>query len=632
MFENKKAIYPLILLVVCLLFAFSTTTWINMDDGVTFVSDAAHLFNASSHFKNIKAFDIADFMLTREMYPNLFHQLTSFLSFFTGDVLQAFVYLNLVFIILLSFGAYFTGEYLWNGETGLTAGILTLSLPGIVGYSRINNIDIACAAAVIWTLYFLIRCNRFKNRGWSLGFFALCGVGMLIKWAFVFFLIAPFISALIPQKEESDEWNWKGFAIFWIVLVISYSILLLVVNFLEKDELGFPPIDKFWVFYLVISILGVFLFFIVLYIFKSKESRICNLISGFVLFLLLTNHYYLFSFQYLVKTYTGRFWGHELKKHASEHNFYTFFIKFFTLEIIGIIVVVFAVVGIIYYLFRGKKKEEINLLLWSLGAGLVFLALQPLYINRYFLPLAGTIVLFSAFWIFNIPDRRIRWLITVPLAIISFLSWSGWFLLPSSVNKIFPEIVIERPLKKNWDLRKIVKFAWKDFQKEREKRNSGLFIFNDMEKLSNMKPLVIMFYFSKEMSADEKIFFYPEDINLRKSNPGIPLIYYIMPDADEDMFDNNLGKTDEPNDKGPEIKRKGGNDIEWRNINPEYICYIDFVRAGVLENKNGLSADKIVGGNFQPLWEERFRKKTLLREFEVPGFEDKILIYRSISN
>jgi len=637
---NKKIIYPLILAVVCLLFVISSMAWTEKDGGVTFTADAAHLFNASAHFRNLKAFDIADFMLTREMYPNLVHQLTSCVAFITGDVLKAFALVNLIFVVILAFGVYFTGSHVWNRDTGFFAALLSPALPGIVFYSRVNNIDIATAAAAIWALYFLIRSDRFKNRGMTIAFFALCAVGMLTKWAFVFFLLVPFVIALLPRKNEEDNWNWKGPVIFGAILAVSYALLLVIVNFLGRDELGFPPIDNFWILYIVLSLVGMAVLVALFLFFRSRESRLGNLGMGLVLFMVLTNFYYLFSFQYLLQTYMGRFWGKELQKHASTHNIQTFFIKFFTLDIIGIPVVILAAVGIVYYLVREKKTEGANLLLWSLGSGLVFLALQPLYINRYYLPLAGVMVLFSVFWIFRVPSKVIRAVILVPLITVSVLSWAGWTFLPVAATEIFPEIPIDRPVKRTWSPGDIVKFAAKDFRERCSPGKGGLFIFHNESLLTGIKPLVMMFYFSRGMGADEKIYFFPENINLRDENRGVPLMYYIIADRDDaekagDRENDMKPGEDRDEDRGDD---RPGNEMDWNNVKPGGIYYIHFVNTGEDGNMVETMNKTRMEDYLKPEWIKGFNEKKLIREFDIPGtVKDspenesngiKVLIYR----
>ena len=645
---NKKFTYSIILLILCLFFIYSAISWTDTDGGFTFTSDAAHLFNASEHFRNLKAFDITDFFLTREMYPNLVHQLTSFTALITGDVLKAFVIVNLLFIVLLVFGVFFTGSLIWNNDTGFIAAILSLSLPGIVFYSRVNNIDIATAAAVIWSLYFLIRSDRFRNKPMTIAFFASCAVGMLTKWAFVFFLLVPFITTLLPRKNEEDGWNWKDPLIFAAILTASYTLPLIIVNFMGKDQLGFPPIDNFWIFHVIITIILTVLFIVLLFAFKAAASRLKNLSLGLVLFMLLTNHYYLFSFQYLVKTYLGRFWGKELKTHAYSHNFHTFFVKFFTLDIMGIPVVLLALAGIIYYLAKAKKTEGANILLWSLGSGLLFLALQPLYINRYYLPLAGAMVLFSTFRIPQIPWKPVKALILIPLLSISFLSWAGWIFLPSSVNKIFPEIPVEKPVKAGWNLKDTVNFVWNNSMINRRNNEGTFFIFHNESTLKGIKPLILMFYFSENMSADDKIFFFPENINLREEVQNVPLMYYIVSDEEEahddsDMTDDKPGKDNDMDDDNADKDRhvndrdkdkmsdnntrktddrdgrdqlKHDNEMNWSGIKPATLYYIHFTGTDTVNENN---PEKRIDSYLKPAWIKALQNKQLLRKTDIPG-------------
>jgi len=633
MAKSKKIIYPIVLSIISLLFIISTIAWIEGDGGVTFTSDAAHLFNASSHFRNLKALDIMDFMLTREIYPNLFHQLTAILALMTRDLILASALINTIFVAILIFGVYFLGSHLWNSDAGFLAALLIPAFPGIVLYSRINNIDIASAAAVIWALFFLIKSDHFQNRAWTIAFFASCAVGMLMKWAFAFFLFVPFVVTLWPHRDSEEGWDWKGPSIFFAAVTGVYAVLLLIVNILGKESPVFPSADNFRILYIATSVIGIALFFTLLYLLRARKSMKGNLALGMILYMVLTNHFYLYSFQFLARTYLGRFWGGmELQKHASTHNIYSFLVRFFILDNVGIPIMIFALVGILYYLFREKKSTEINLLLWSLGSGLILLALQPIYDSRYYLPFTGIIALFAIYRVLKISSKPLKALLLIPLILITSLTWTGWMILPKTVHSIFPGIAINRPIKRNWSLAEIVSFTWEDFRKNYTRGKRGLFIFQNESRLKGVKPLVLMFLISKEMGADENIYFFPENLDLRNENQGIPLMYYIIPGSEEQ---SSQGKDEQMETEKTE------SELDWKAVNPDVIYYVHFInqeRDGKNDNSEGINSENLAK-HLKSSWIRTFKNKRLIKEFNIAIPEsgqsspdkiemEKVLIYR----
>ncbi|MCD4782560.1 MAG: glycosyltransferase family 39 protein [Candidatus Eremiobacteraeota bacterium] len=618
---KKRIIYPAILSGISILFFVLTISWILKDRGGTFISDAAHLFNASSHCQSLRSIDIPSFMLVRELYPNLFHQLTAMLSLVTGDITLSSALLNTSFIVLLMFGTYFLVSRLWNRDAGLIAAILPPGFVGITHYSLINNIDIALAAAIVWAMYLLILSDNFKSGKYAILFFIACGVGMIIKWAFVFFMIVPFLIVLVSTIRKTDDDTGTGKKDFlWLFApLISYFILFGIVFLLGKDDLGYPPPDTFWIFYIIVTVAG-----IIALILFSLKSRLRgtpqgNLLSGSILFMVITNHFYLFSFQFLLKTYMGRFWGgSEIQKHASTRSVYHFLVKFFAIDYVGIPILIFIIIGIVYYLIRGNRTGDKNLLLWSSLSAMLIFALQPIYDTRYFIPLTGLLSGFAVFWIFSIKSKALRTIILLPLLAISFLTWSGWIILPESVENIFPGIKIARPSDEDWKTGEIINTAINDFRENYKPGESGLFVVYNRCDAAGMKPLVLMYHFSTGLSPGEKIYIFPEDINLRENIGESSVMYYIAPVRDD------IGRESKPTDEIVEVEDGAGADMDitWESVSPDVI-YMILLTTGKSPDK---TPDSLTG-YMKDNWIKKGKNMVPIAEFHLPG-GNSAYIYR----
>lgn len=600
--KNKGIIYPVILMAASLLFLFLTLSFVSADKSGLFISDAAHLYNASCLQLNLRDGDSASFILSREMYPNLFHQLIALLSFLMGDMTRAAALLNALSVLVMTAGVYHLGTYLWNEDTGFLAAVIIPGFAGVARYSLINNIDLPGAALIPWAFLLLIRSEGFKNRGYSIAFYLVFAAGMLIKWMFKFFLVIPFMIIAIRTVIEAYKTNKKRTIISLVTVAFAYPLILFGVGFLGKDSLSFPPQDGFFVFYVIFAIIGLAAFLGVLLRFKSAGEALANMIAGFILVTVLTGHYYLYSFQYLLHTYLGRFLGGpEVQIHAPTHNPYYFLVKFFTLEFTGISVFVIILAGIGYYLFRGEKNRDRNLLLWGALTGLVILAAQPVYDPRYFLFLAGILAPFGVFWITEIKWPAVKAAILIPLLTVTFLTWAGWAVLPGTVDKIFPGVEITRPDPVDWKIREAVNGAWDDFRKP-PSRGKPLFVFLDDSGAAGVKPLVLMYYLSCRMDPGEKIYIFPEGVNLRKAHPGESMAYFVAGESrDGEETDENLSAD---------------------AIKPGAVYFVCFTGGnGTVEIPAEIPA------GFPGSWKDGMDKRKKIGEIPLPG-KGRIVIYR----
>lgn len=107
---------------------------------------------------------------------------------------------NSVFIVILLFSVYGIGKKMYDRRVGLMAAFLLSTYPVLFGISRLSYVDYALTAMVSLSIYLLVRCDRFRNRGLCLLLGLSFGLGVLTKWPFIAFVAAP-VAYVIARSE-----------------------------------------------------------------------------------------------------------------------------------------------------------------------------------------------------------------------------------------------------------------------------------------------------------------------------------------------------------------------------------------------------------------------------------------------
>ncbi len=505
--SNRWYLYPVILGIWGLAFVITGIIWLRQDQTLHFLSGATHMLISANQLANIRSLDIQTILLVREMYPNLYHNMTALLGLGPWGLETAGALVNLLSVATISAGAYLLGKTLWNDETALLAGMLVPALPGVRDNALVENVELLTGVFVVFSLWALIRSRRFQDRGWSVGFFVLAGLGMTAKWTFGFFILVPFLMASGSRLWELlRDRNSRGSAIRVILAVLAYYPLMLILTaFLGPEPRGGLPFDGFFVFYLILTaVLCVGLWAYNKY--SRHEPFIKNLVRGVIVFFIYTNHYYLFNARYLFITYFGRFWMGRAK-HAVELNPGYFWRTLFVGEFSGILFFLFLLLGLGVYLFvRNQRSFPRTLTLGCILSGLVILSLQPAYNSRYFLALSGVMMPVAVYWIFLIPRRWAQVSVVLATVAMGFLTWGGWLVLPESVKSIPPGIPVIHPAPGGWDMKGMTR----EFYRHREDVTGDVpgvmvALYNDSDP-ARLPPLIFCYLVKSIMGPRGEVF------------------------------------------------------------------------------------------------------------------------------
>jgi 4-amino-4-deoxy-L-arabinose transferase-like glycosyltransferase len=124
-------------------------------------------------------------------YPPLYHSViaTSYALF--GKTLDAAQWANLPAIALLLLATYGIGRTVLKPFAAATGAVIVNFCPLLLWLSRETMIDYWLTSMVALSIWALIRTKEFSDRKRAVIFGIICGLGMLTKWTFAFFVILP---------------------------------------------------------------------------------------------------------------------------------------------------------------------------------------------------------------------------------------------------------------------------------------------------------------------------------------------------------------------------------------------------------------------------------------------------------
>ena len=124
-------------------------------------------------------------------YPPLYHSVIAASYALFGKTLDAAQWANLPAIALLLLATYAIGRTVLKPFAAATGAVIVNFCPLLLWLSRETMIDYWLTSMVALSIWALIRTNEFSDRKRAVIFGIICGLGMLTKWTFAFFVILP---------------------------------------------------------------------------------------------------------------------------------------------------------------------------------------------------------------------------------------------------------------------------------------------------------------------------------------------------------------------------------------------------------------------------------------------------------
>lgn len=210
-------------------------------------------------------------------WPPLFYFIAGLFNLVFGASYVASVMTNMLFFFLLIVSLYLIGKKIYTPEIGILSSVIVSLYPIVYGHSRLFQLDFALTAVVTFSIYCLISTDRFKNLRWSIIFAVSAGLGMLIKWSYLFFVGPLFlyisISALRDiNKKEALNRAGKVFLVLSIALLTGpawYLMQLAENRYAIRDFIrvfssyAFKPLEELeWIILVFNNAMLSFIFFL----------------------------------------------------------------------------------------------------------------------------------------------------------------------------------------------------------------------------------------------------------------------------------------------------------------------------------------------------------------------------------
>ncbi len=214
-------------LAVVMLAAAVNIWWVNVETRPPHWDMGRHLFNGVVYFAQFK--NHSWFPLLGGYYgyypPFLYYTAIPFLLIFHPSVTSA-VSTNIVFVAILVFSIYGIGARLWSRRVGLLASILVLATPMLAMQFKEFQIDAPLTAWVALTIYVLLRTQAFRSRRWSIVLGIVLGLGMLLKWTFIFIVGLPLAYAAIQAGIYAFKHkDWQVLTNLVLASLLGYLIM-----------------------------------------------------------------------------------------------------------------------------------------------------------------------------------------------------------------------------------------------------------------------------------------------------------------------------------------------------------------------------------------------------------------------
>jgi len=136
-------------------------------------------------------------------YPPLVPAATGLLYLTAGRSYETAMATNLIFLGLLLWGVWGLGNHFAGRPAGIVAALLVLCAPGIRLGAAEYMLDLPLTCMVVLATWACVLTEGFSRRTRSVLFGILCGFGMLTKWSFFLFLIAPTVMIFLEGLRQA---------------------------------------------------------------------------------------------------------------------------------------------------------------------------------------------------------------------------------------------------------------------------------------------------------------------------------------------------------------------------------------------------------------------------------------------
>ncbi len=179
-------------------FIVLTCWWLSQDRSIPIFDAGDHLEVALRFHAMLSSGDLLGPLRFTWQYPPLGEMLGALSASVGGvNVAPPIIGENVVFVPLLSLGCYQTGRLLFDARAGMLACVFALGSPLLISMFHVFMLDAPEAALVAVSLWLILASDRFARTNVAALAGLACGVGLLVKVQFPFFVIGVVLAALL---------------------------------------------------------------------------------------------------------------------------------------------------------------------------------------------------------------------------------------------------------------------------------------------------------------------------------------------------------------------------------------------------------------------------------------------------
>ncbi|MDD3627308.1 MAG: glycosyltransferase family 39 protein, partial [bacterium] len=245
MLKNKKNIYRILFAALVLFHLINFIIWIRRHQAYPLWDEGMHqqLILRYLNFFKTGSFNLYHFLSISDYYPPLYHlsciPLILIIGFGPVPILLTNFLYGLIGLIFL----YKTGKLLKDEEQGFWITAIFSFYFFWNFMLRITLIDAALTSFIIISFYLFLKSDNFRDTKCTILFAVFSGLGMLIKWSFLFFLILPLaimgIKVIIDIYKQLGSYKKVKFLLY--ILLHKFLFISLISIFFYQWKFLFIP-------------------------------------------------------------------------------------------------------------------------------------------------------------------------------------------------------------------------------------------------------------------------------------------------------------------------------------------------------------------------------------------------------
>jgi 4-amino-4-deoxy-L-arabinose transferase-like glycosyltransferase len=233
--------WHLILLVTLMAFhALNNWAWLSTNVVIINSDARRHLMTSLAYSDVLKPLNLSNLFYTvtvDEFRPPLFQLSAVPLLWLLGRSTDIATMVNALYMVVLLAATYAIGRKMFDRNVGLLTAFVLSTFPTIYAMSRYYYIDSALTAVVALNLALLLHTKDFERKGYTLSYGLSLGLGMLVKWTFVVFALAPAVLVLLrsglPQRMITEVRTAK-LDVKWALLSVLLALGLVLMWYLPN--------------------------------------------------------------------------------------------------------------------------------------------------------------------------------------------------------------------------------------------------------------------------------------------------------------------------------------------------------------------------------------------------------------